>query len=89
MADEQQERFASMRSLVNQADKAVESMRRITTDHLTSVDNDAVAQAESLQRIQQYAGTAVDALRETAEIARHARSFQAQAHDKHSPHKPH
>lgn len=88
MSDEQRLRFESMRKLVDEASKALESMRAITSNELTSVDNDSSLQAEQLQRIQHYAGTAVNALTQASEVARHARSYQAQAHQRNTGNRP-
>lgn len=85
MDREQVARFDSMRQLVDEASAAVESMRDITNTSLQRVDNHSAAQAEQLQILQQRAGTAVQALNQVAEIARHARSYQAQAHHRTQP----
>jgi hypothetical protein len=88
VGDEQRSRFESMRKLVDEASQALESIRAITNNELTSVENDSSQQAEQLQRIQHYAGTAVNLLTQTSEVARHARSYQAQAHQKNAGNRP-
>jgi uncharacterized protein YgfB (UPF0149 family) len=88
VGDEQLARFESLRKLVDEASEALESMRDIAFSGLNSVDNDSSLQAEQLQRIQHYAGTAVDALTQASEVARHARSYQAQAHQKNAGNRP-
>jgi hypothetical protein len=86
--DEQKERFDAMRELVDEASRAVESMRSIVQSELMNVRNDSSRQAEQLQRIQQDAGRAVYALSQTVDLARHARSYQAQTHSSHEGNKP-
>lgn len=89
MTDEQNTRFESMRDLVSEAKQAVDALNEIARSHFNAVQNDSAVQAEHLQRMQQYAGTAVQALTQTANIARHARSYQAQAHQANSGDVPH
>lgn len=84
MASEQEDRFASMRELAHAAQSSIEEIRETADRDFQTVDNDASRQAEQLQRIQQSAGTAVDALQKLTDIARHARSYQAQAHQGHA-----
>lgn len=88
MDSEQQSRFESIRQLVGQAEEALQSIQSIAQNDLAAVENDSAKQAEQLQRMQQYAGSAVDALQQTSDLARHARSYQAQAHQRHSGNKP-
>ncbi|SFU98306.1 hypothetical protein [Alicyclobacillus macrosporangiidus] len=88
MGDEQSARFGAIRDLAQQAREAVDNIAQWARDELVSVDNDSPRQAEHLQRIQQAAGTAVQALTQLADTARHARSYQAQAHQRHSGDKP-
>lgn len=86
--DEQQNRFESMQLLADEAEAAVSSIQNTTKRHLGEVDNDSSVQAESFQRISQAAGTAVEALQHIADLARRSRSYQAQAHQDHSPDSP-
>ncbi|MBX5436176.1 MAG: hypothetical protein IRZ33_03055 [Alicyclobacillaceae bacterium] len=83
MNGEQEQRFESMRRLVDEASQALGALRKLTREGLTEVDNDSPRQAEQLQRVQQSAGTVAQAMVQLADIARHARSFQAQAHNRH------
>lgn len=89
MTNEQLDRFSAMRQLVQEADAALVHLSDITNSKLNQVDNDSSSQGDQLQRIQQSAGTAVQALTQVADIARHARSFQAQAHSRNSNDTPH
>jgi len=86
--DEQFERFESMKALVLEAREQIGQIELMTSAELTDVDNESARQAELFQRIQQSAGTVVQALTEVAEIARHARSYQAQAHSQANSNKP-
>ncbi|MCL6518116.1 hypothetical protein [Alicyclobacillus sp.] len=88
MGNEQSGRFDTLRQLAQRAQQAVDNIARMTQDELTTVDNDSPHQAEQLQRLQQEAGTAVQALTQLADTARHARSYQAQAHQRHSEDTP-
>lgn len=85
MQNEQTERFESIRKLVDEATKALSTVHTIAFSMLTKEQNDSAEQGESLQRIQQQSGTIVQALTEVSEIARHARSYQAQVHQSHHP----
>ncbi|WP_026974812.1 hypothetical protein [Alicyclobacillus contaminans] len=89
MHQEQEKRFESISGLVSEAVRAVQDMERIAKIHLRTVDNDSSLQAEQLQRIQHLAGTAVSALEKTVALARHGRSYQAQAHSQRSHRTPH
>lgn len=88
MPQEQEHRFELMRTLAEEAQAAISAIQDTAETHLNEVDNDSSAQAESLQRISQSAGTGVEALREIAELARQSRSYQAQAHQEHSSDRP-
>lgn len=85
---EQAARFDSMRELADRAQAAVASIRDLTTDQLKQVDSDSSLQAESLQRISQSAGSAVDVLQQIEALARRSRSFQAQEHQDHTSDRP-
>ncbi|WP_067933661.1 hypothetical protein [Alicyclobacillus kakegawensis] len=89
MDQEQQERFSTMRALWSAASEALTKMEHALHTGLQSVDHDSSQQAADLQRIQEQAGKAVDALRQVSELARHARSYQAQIHQRHSGRVPH
>ena len=88
MSEEQMDRFESMRLLIAEATNRLAELREITQADLTAVSNDDSEQAEQLQRIQQYAGDVVHAMTKTADVARHARSYQAQAHQDHTGNVP-
>lgn len=80
MHSEQSERFDSIHQLVNEAEATIETIRSLVATKLTSVENDSSQQAACLQKIQQQAGVAVQALTDVSEVARRARSYQAQHH---------
>jgi hypothetical protein len=89
MGHEQSERFDTIRSLVTEANEAMSSLMEVAQGELKEVDNDSSAQAENLQRVQQWAGNVVQAMTQVSNVARHARSYQAQAHSKESEETPH
>ncbi|MCL6442817.1 MAG: hypothetical protein K6T83_05055 [Alicyclobacillus sp.] len=88
MAHEQEERFTAIRDMLERASNTVASMKALAAQGLTRVDHDSSEQAEVLQRLQQSAGMAVQTLTDVSETAKHARSYQAQAHSAHSGDKP-
>lgn len=81
MQNEQQARFEEIRELVDQAQGTLDDMRHLADNGLQEVDHDSSLQAACLQKLQQRAGEAVQALTDAAEAARHARSYQAQMHN--------
>jgi predicted methyltransferase len=89
MDREQEQRFSSMRELLSVAGDALGTIQQALDTELEVVNHDSPRQAASLQRIQETAGTAVDALQQVSELARHARSYQAQRHQEHSGRTPH
>jgi hypothetical protein len=89
MQDEQMQRFEAMLDLVNHAKSTVDDLERLALKALHRVDESSSYQAEQLQRIQESAGSAVRALMELTDLARHARSFQAQADNEAHDDEPH
>ncbi|MCL6631289.1 MAG: hypothetical protein K6T63_01530 [Alicyclobacillus herbarius] len=89
MGSEQQERFAQMHQLWSAAHAALTDMHEILDEDLRMIDHDSSRQAAALQRVQERAGTAVQALQQVFELARHARSYQAQRHQEHTGNVPH
>lgn len=79
---EQEKRFESILERLDGAMDTLEEMRALATSQLSSVANDSSEQARCLQQLQQAAGVAVDNLTEAANTARHARSYQAQQHNR-------
>lgn len=88
MSSSQEERFQSIRQLVDEAQQAVTSLSSLTGTELGEISNDSSKQAENLQRIQQEAGTMTQAMTQITDLARHARSFQAQEHQRNTGNKP-
>lgn len=82
MRDEQSERFESIRTLVDSAQNAIDAMRDLAEEHLREVEHDSPQQAACLQQLQESAGVAVGTLTQAADVARHARSYQAQQHNR-------
>lgn len=80
MRNEQSERFETIRALVDDALDTITAMEELASSNLNDVNHDSPEQAASLQTLQMRAGEAVETLREAANVARHARSYQAQQH---------
>lgn len=77
-----------MRELIGEAEQAMSALKSLSGTELDEGDFDSPRQGESLQRIQQEAGTISQAMNQISNLARHARSYQAQAHQRNSGNKP-
>jgi methyl-accepting chemotaxis protein len=76
---EQMQRFQQLRDHAKQVQETARAMNEMANE-LGDVNHDSSKQAEQLQRLQSLAGTAADSAQGVYQTARHARSFQAQAH---------
>ncbi|UOF89765.1 hypothetical protein LSG31_18100 [Fodinisporobacter ferrooxydans] len=77
---EQSQRFQSIQQRAKQVTQLARSLNEMASE-LGAVNNDCERQAEGLQRLQALAGEASSELTNLYEDARHARSYQAQAHN--------
>ena len=84
MRNEQSERFETIRALVDDAKGTLAAMEELANSGLDEVDSGSSEQGACLQTLQMRAGEAVETLTEAANVARHARSYQAQQHHRHS-----